>query len=124
MDAQIIDAGYYTPTLTNTTNLDDSTSSEFMWVRVGDHVVVAGRVDVDPTAAAPTATALTMSVPLPTANFTSGNDANGTINAPLITSESGAIAANVGAQTVVANFSALSTANHTMRCIFMYRIRQ
>ena len=120
MDAQLLDSGYYTPDLTNTTNLDASTSSEFLWFRVGDKVMVAGRVDVDPTALA--ATQLSMSIPLPS-NFTSGNDANGKAAAPAVASESGVIAAINGTQTVSINFIALSVANHAVRCVFMYRMR-
>lgn len=44
-------AGTYTPTLTNTTNLDASTANaNTMYVQIGAHVVVFGTLSADPTA--------------------------------------------------------------------------
>ncbi len=123
MDTQLLDAGEYAPTLAGVTNIDAVTApSEFFWVRVGFMVIVAGRVDVDPTAAGPTATAFTVSLPLPT-TFATANDASGSINATGTASESGGVTTTVGAGTVNVNYLALSVANHGMRLFFMYRMR-
>lgn len=56
--------GTYTPTLTNTTNVAASTSYLAKYIRVGDIVFVAGRLNIDPTAAAPTLTTLGVSLPI------------------------------------------------------------
>lgn len=61
---KILDYGTYTPTLFNTTNVAASTSYEAWWTRIGNLVTVYGTVDIDPTAAAPTATVLGISLPI------------------------------------------------------------
>ena len=43
--------GFYTPTLTNTTNIAASTAFQCMWKRRGDFIDVDGTVNIDPTAA-------------------------------------------------------------------------
>lgn len=60
----ILDAGTYTPTLTNTTNIAASTAYLTMYSRVGNVVTVAGEVDIDPTAAG--TCVLRMSLPFAT----------------------------------------------------------
>jgi len=44
-------SGFYTPTLTNVTNVAASTAYECQWARVGGLVTVSGQVAIDPTAA-------------------------------------------------------------------------
>ena len=56
--------GTYTPTLTNSTNVAASTAFLCRYIRIGDQVTVYGQVNIDPTAAAPTATTLRMSLPI------------------------------------------------------------
>ena len=60
--AGAITSGTYTPTLTNTTNIDASTAFQCQYIRVGSVVTVSGRVEVDATAAA--ATVLGISLPI------------------------------------------------------------
>lgn len=50
---QYIASGTYTPTISNTTNVDASTAQVCQWMRVGNVVTVSGQVDIDPTAATP-----------------------------------------------------------------------
>ena len=58
-----VEAGQYTPTLTNVANLDGSTAFECQYIRVGGVVHVSGKVSVNPTAPA-TLTQLGMSLPV------------------------------------------------------------
>lgn len=72
-------SGKYTPTLTNVTNLDASTAYECQYIRVGNNVTVAGKVDIDPTAAA----AIELGISLPVAsNFGAQEDCGGTAASP------------------------------------------
>jgi hypothetical protein len=64
---QYIASGTYTPTLTNSTNISSSTARVCQWLRVGNVVTVSGIFDATCTAAANTATALGMSLPIASA---------------------------------------------------------
>jgi hypothetical protein len=68
-------SGTYTPTLTNTTNIDASTASVCQYMRVGNVVTVSGRVEIDPTAAG--RIALGMSLPI-ASNLGAATQAGGT----------------------------------------------
>ena len=57
-------SGTYTPTLTNTTNIATSTAFACQYLRVGNVVHVAGRVDIDATLAGATSTVLDMTLPI------------------------------------------------------------
>lgn len=59
-----LSSGVYYPILTNTTNIAASTAYPLSWSRVGNVVTVMIQVDIDPTAAAPTSTKLTMTLPV------------------------------------------------------------
>jgi hypothetical protein len=58
-----IDSGVYTPVATGIVNCDSVTAYECTWVRIGNVVQVAGRVDVDATASGDTRWSLTLPVP-------------------------------------------------------------
>jgi len=73
--------GTYTPTLTNTTNLDASTAYACQYLRVGNTVTVSGKVDMDPTAAG--TTELRMSLPI-ASTFASEQQCGGTAAASAI----------------------------------------
>jgi hypothetical protein len=79
----------WTPTLTNTTNLDASTAYQGQYIRFGNTVTCSGKVDVDPTAAA--ATVLGISLPI-VSNFGATEDCAGTAVNPAA-QESAAIVA-------------------------------
>lgn len=69
-----LDAGTYTPTLTNDTNIDASTAYECQYLRVGNTVTVSGRADLDPTGAG----VVTLAMSLPVAsNFGAVEDCAG-----------------------------------------------
>ncbi len=64
---QYIASGTYTPTLTNVANVAASTMRLTQWIRVGNVVHVAGNMDIDPTAAAPTTTSFDITLPIASA---------------------------------------------------------
>lgn len=73
-DAVPSDAGTYTPTLTNVTNVSSSTAYTTMWTRLGDIVTVTGIVDIDQTANG--AWQMDMSLPV-ASNLTNPEDLSG-----------------------------------------------
>lgn len=74
--------GSYTPTLTNQTNLTASSiPSPWSWMRVGNIVLVSGRVDITATVGAGTFTELRASLPVDSI-FENTGDGGGTF-APL-----------------------------------------
>jgi hypothetical protein len=64
-----VSSGTYTPTLTNTTNITSSTPSTTYYTRVGNMVMVSGRVTIDPTATG----SITLGFSLPIASDISNN---------------------------------------------------
>jgi len=72
-----LNAGIYTPTLTNVTNVTASTAYICQWMQIGNVVTVSGKVDIDPTAAAATPTELGMSLPV-SSNFSAEEECGGT----------------------------------------------
>src|SRR5690242_16967065 len=81
-------SGFYTPTLTNVTNLSASTVYDAQWMRNGNVVTVGGRLDVDPTIAGPTA--LGISLPIPS-NIAGLEGAVGTANGSSVASLTAAV---------------------------------
>ena len=115
----IATSGTYTPTLTNTTNIDSSTvPSPFAYMRTGSFVMVSGGVTVDPTAAA--STVLGISLPI-ASNFAAALDATGNGTAQT-TNTVGSIAADTTNDRVTLTFVATNTASTAWRVMFMYQI--
>lgn len=113
-------AAKYTPTLTNVANLDASTAYETLYVRTGAHVLVAGRVDVDPTLTA-TATQLGISLPV-SSNLGATEDCCGTAFASGIAGQGAAIrgdAANNRAEMV---WVSSDVTNQPMYFTFVYEV--
>lgn len=118
----VLASGYYTPTLTNTTNIDASTTHECYYQRVGGIVQVFGRVDIDPTAAA---SGLVLGVSLPIAsNFTSSYDCSGTVaGLPSgYTQAAGTIRADTTNDLAQIEFVAPVNSNTTYMFSFGYKI--
>lgn len=112
-------AGTYTPTLTNTTNIDASTPRQATYLRVGNTVTVAGQLDIDPTAAA--ATLLGISLPI-ASNFGTAFQAGGTASATGIAGMCGGIEADATNDRVSLKFIASDVTNQTMAYQFTYQI--
>lgn len=110
-------SGTYTPTLTNTTNIDASTAFLAQYLRVGSVVTVSGRVEVDATAAANTV--LGISLPI-ASNFGANSDCCGTMNRGA--GGAAEIRANTTADTAEASWTAAVTTNTAYYFTFTYRI--
>lgn len=76
--SQYVGSGTYTPTLTNTANIDASTAFVCQYMRVGNVVTVSGTVNIDPTSAT-TLTTLGISLPI-ASNLSSYVQCCGTAN--------------------------------------------
>ncbi len=119
---QYIASGTYTPTLTNTTNIDASDPKACQWTRVGNVVTVGGQFDVDPTSSA-AATVLGMSLPI-ASNFDGQVRLGGASSAVALgVQEAWGIQADP--VTDVASFEgfAESASNHTVSFSFTYLIQ-
>lgn len=119
---EILDTGFYTPTLTNVTNIGDSTAVECMWFRTGCMVTVSGSAAIDPTAAAPTATELGISLPIPS-SLTLARQLAG-VAACSAVQQSGRLEADATNDRAALLFSAVDTANRTWNFQFTYTVRQ
>lgn len=115
----LITSGIYTPTLTNTANIDTSIAYSCQWVRIGNTVLVSGRVDIDPTLGA-TITEIGMSLPLPS-NFISSNGLAGTCYA-VASGQGGALFADDTNDRALLRFLSIGTADTPMWFQFMYII--
>lgn len=112
------ESGIYTPTLTNVTNLDGSTSDVAMYHKIGDIVQVFGRVVVDPTAAA--LTELGISLPFPS-NLAGTEDLSGLIISspdPVV----GVVVADTTNNRAEASFTTANGTQRAYRYSFSYRI--
>jgi len=109
----------YTPTLTNTTNLDASTAYSCQYMRVGTVVTVSGKVAMDPTATGNTV----LNVSLPFASDVSDDvQVAGTFHG-LGSTEPGVIYGDAATNTAVFQHNAIGTGNRTFFFQFTYRIR-
>lgn len=120
IEGNAIVSGVWTPTLTNTTNVAASTAYECQYIRVGRIVMFSGRVDVDPTAAGPTATQLTMTIPI-SSTFGATEDCGGTAHCNII-AQGAAIRAIVGDTKIMMEYSATDATNRSFFFSGMYQI--
>ncbi len=120
---QVVDGdvygGTYTPTLTNTTNIDASTAYLCQYMRVGSVVTVSGRVNIDATAT--TTTVLNMSLPV-ASDVSDSVQVAGTFGG-LGGDESGTIYGDAATDTAAFQYVAQGAANRTFYFHFTYRIR-
>jgi hypothetical protein len=117
----LAESGVYTPTLYNTANVAASTASPLTYSRNGNAVTVAGLVTLDPTAAAPTATQLGVSLPI-ASNFADSGNAGGSGLSANAQSETYAIYSDAANDRVVLDGLARDAANHAVWINFTYRI--
>jgi hypothetical protein len=111
-----ITTGTFTPTLTNTTNLDASTSFLAQYLRVSDRVIVAGYIEADATALA--LTELQMALPV-ASNFTTGVQGGGTgsiFGVPVL------IQPSPTTDRMRFIWNATGTANNAITYSFMYQV--
>ena len=108
----------YTPTLTNTTNLDGSTAYVCQYIRVGNSVIVSGQVDVDPTAGG----SITLGISLPIAsNLASTTQCAGTANSSAV-ADSYAIQGDSTNDRATLTGIASTTSNNSLFFTFTYLV--
>lgn len=114
--------GTYTPTLSNTTNVAGSTAYVTGYYRVGGMVTVSGKIDIDATLAASTATELGISLPI-ASNLVGEEDAGGAAVSDSVASLSARIKADATNDRVSVVFKALSLANDSYSFEFSYQVK-
>jgi len=113
-------SGVYTPTLTNVGNASASTAYECQYLRVGNTVVVSGRVDVDPTLTV-TSTQLGITIPI-ASNFGTTQDCAGTAFCNAIAGQGAAIFADTGNDRAQMEWIAGDVTNQALFFIFAYQV--
>lgn len=113
-------AGLYTPTLTNATNVTATRAHECQYTRVGDVVIVSGRVDVQATTAG-AQTHVGISLPIPSA-FTAAAQCGGTAAAISATGQVAGVQADHLNDWAALSMIPSSTAMQNMFFIFQYRV--
>jgi hypothetical protein len=116
---QYIASGTYTPTPTHVANVAASTAYACQWIRVGNVVTVSGKVDIDTTLAASTATELGMSLPI-ASNFTAEQNLGGTAASDSVASLSARIKADATNDRASIVFKSISVTNDSFNFSFTY----
>lgn len=112
-------SGTYTPTTTDVTNLDASSSAGAQYMRVGNVVTVSGQVTVDPTAAG----LVQLGISLPIAsNFTSEEQLGGVGASSAVNGQSAAIRADTTNDRAQLAWITTDTASRTMAFTFTYQV--
>lgn len=118
---QYVASGTYTPGLTNVTNIAASTSYKAQWIRVGNVVTVSGKVDIDTTLAAGTASELGIALPI-ASNLGAENDLGGTATSDAVASETARIKADAANNRASVVFKSISLSNDSYAYIFQYEV--
>lgn len=113
-------SGIYTPTLTNVANLTASTSYVCQYIRIANSVLVAGRVDIDPTLIV-LSCQLGISLPI-ASDFTNIIDCAGTAAASGVASQNAAVLADITNNRAQMQWIASDLSNQPMYFSFTYRI--
>jgi len=111
--------GTYTPTLTNVTNLDATTAYQCQYLRLGDIVIVSGRLDADPTAAASTEVGISLPV---ASNIGAGPDLAGVAFCDAVAGLGARLLGDITNDRARMIWVATDTANRAFSFIFLYRI--
>lgn len=115
-------SGTYTPTLFNTTNVAASTAYVTGYYRIGNSVTVYGKVDIDVTLAASTASELQMTLPI-ASNMTAEQDLGGTAVSDGVASLSARIKCDPTTDRASVVFKAISLSNDSYSFEFSYQIK-
>lgn len=119
--------GVYTPTIGDENNISATTAYECQFIRLGDFVLVSGRVDVDPVNPA-ASTQVGLSLPINralTPHFTAANQAAGTAFCPDIAGMGAAIHASTDINNdtpVTIRWLSSDINNNALYFTFMYRL--
>lgn len=120
----VIYSGTYTPTLTNGTNVASSTSGVCQYVRIGNRVMVFGRITIDPTAGSNAATDIGISLPI-ASNLALSTDLQGhSAGAAAATNaySPGVIDADTSNDRAQLNFNAADSSSRAHNFSFCYKI--
>lgn len=112
----------YTPTLNNTTNVAASTAYVTGYFRIGDAVTVFGKVSIDATLAASTATELGISLPI-ASNLAAEEDLGGNAISDAVASLTARIKADATNDRASVVFKALSLNNDSYSFEFSYQVK-
>lgn len=117
-------SGSYTPTLTAGANVASQAAFACYYLRINNIVNVGCTINVDPTAAAPTATQLGVSLPI-ASNFTTVSDLAGacSTNSGTTVAEAGGMFADTTNDRVDLSWMTYNSALHTLHCNFTYVIK-
>lgn len=114
-----LDSGTYTPSLTNVSNLDASTTHSCQYLRVGATVTVSGYIEANPTAGA--STQLGISLPI-ASNLINLGDCAGVAASPGASGVSAAIVADTANNRAEMQWVATDLNNQSMFFSFTYRV--
>lgn len=118
INANNLQSGTYTPTLTNVANLAASTAYQCQWTRLDNMVTVSGKVDVDPTL---TATATQLGISLPVASSIGAQeDCAGVAFASGVAGLGAAIRGDAGNDRAEMAYISTDTTNQPMYFTFTY----
>jgi hypothetical protein len=116
--ALLVASGSFSPVLTNTTNLDGSTTNVAHYLRIGTFVVVGGRLNIDPTATGN----IVLGVTFPIASAIGATfDVAGTWQADAA-QEGGRILGNTTDDRATFQGPAVSTAAHDIGYTYTYKL--
>lgn len=116
-----IASGFYTPTLTNVANISSSTAAVLRVLRVGDVVLVSGKVTVDP-AAAGVLTRLGISLPV-ASEFTDAGDCAGVAMVTAILGDTAGIIADATNNRAEISWVATQPESQAMSLLFQYVVQ-
>lgn len=120
--ANVTTSGTYTPSPTNTTNVSASTAYVTGYYRTGTMVTVFGKVDIDATLAASTATELQIDLPI-ASNLTGDEDLGGTAISDSVASLTARIKGDATTDKASVVFKAISLTNDSYSFEFSYQIK-
>lgn len=113
-------SGTYTPTLSNTLNIEATTAAACQYMRVGNVVTVSGQVNVDPTATGEVQVGISLPI---ASNFSSQSQCAGTSQTDSSTiSQPGIIKGDPVNNCALLRFVSTSAANVTHMFSFSYQV--
>lgn len=112
----------YTPGLTNVTNVTASTAYVTGYFRIGNSVTVYGKIDINPTLAASTATEVGINLPI-ASNMTGEQDLGGTAVSDALASLTARIKGDATNDRASVVFKSISITNDSYSFEFSYQVK-
>jgi hypothetical protein len=114
--------GTYTPTLTNVTNIAGSTAYVTGYYRIGNSVTVFGKVDINPTLSAATASEIAISLPV-ASDLAQEEDLGGVAVSDSLASETARIKGDATNNRASIVFKSISVSNDSYSFEFSYQVK-